>query len=236
MFIARLYGVLVVLCIVHGFAVAQYYEEREYLPSQSRYITMGFFNRDFAPRDSNPLSDSLAIRYTRIMPLISFRQGAAEFLIGYTRYRLSGSTKSAVFFGGRFGSEVPIAGRRSSMLLFPLQLAVDYTKCESAGTSKDDFNIASVGVGGGLKYRHFSEGIDFSVGIEELAQYSTDGFGVGNGFSASTLGDAVLLLSDVGILDGVVIGYRFRLQTWSLNENKFNYRAVSHGPYLGIVF
>ncbi|MBM2839623.1 MAG: hypothetical protein HW412_151 [Bacteroidetes bacterium] len=216
--------------------VAQYYEEKEYAPSEARYVALGFLARDFTPRSSNALADSLVIRYTRVMPIVSFRQGAGELMFGYARYTLAGSSKSTIFFGGRFGTEVPLAGRKASQLLFPLQLAVDYTKAEGIGPSKENFNIASIGIGMGLKYRHFTSSVDFSIGVEELVQFSTDGFGVGNGFSSASIGDVVLLLHDVALLDGIAVGYRFRFQTWAMNESKFNYRSISHGPYLGVIF
>jgi hypothetical protein len=215
---------------------AQYTERREYPPSEARYITLGFVDREFAPRGSNSRPDSLTIRHKRVMPMISFRQGGAELFFGYTTYTLSGSSKSTIFFGGKFGIEVPIAGQRSSALLFPLQLAGDFTKAEGIGPSREDFNVASVGIGAGLKYRYFDNNAAFSISVEELALYSSEGFGVGTGFSAATLGDVTLLLRSVGILDGLVVGYRFRLQTWSMSESKFNYRSVSHGPYVGIMF
>lgn len=217
-------------------ASAQYYEEQEYRPVEARYISVGFMNRDFTPRASNTLPDSVRIRYNRIMPMISFRQGSGELMFGYATYDLYGGSKSAIFFGGRFGGEVPITGRRPVMLLFPLQLSADFTKAEGIGPSREDFNIASVGIGAGLKLRYFTSSMDFSFGAEELAQYSTEGIGVGNGFSAATVGDMVMLLRDFGPFEGTVIGYRFRLQTWSMNESKFNYRSLSHGPYIGLMF
>lgn len=228
--------VFVAMTVPLAQAPAQYTEQREYAPSEARYITLGFSNRDFSPIGSNALPDSLAIRYKRVMPMVSFRQGAVELFFGYTTYTLSGSSKSAIFFGGRFGTEVPIVGRRSSALLFPFQLAADFTKAEGIGPSREDFNVASVGIGAGLKYRYVNGGLEFSIGADELAQYSSEGFGIGTGFSAATVGDATLLLRNVDIVDGLVIGYRFRLQTWSMNETKFNYQSVSHGPYVGVLF
>jgi hypothetical protein len=228
--------VFVAMIVPLVYASGQYAERREYAPSEARYITLGFVDREFTPRDSNSFPDSLTIRHKCVMPMLSFRQGGAELFFGYTTYTLSGSSKSTIFFGGSFGTEVPIVGRRSSVLLFPLQLAADFTKAEGIGPSREDFNIASVGIGAGLKYRYFDSNADFSIGVEELAQYSSEGFGVGTGFSAASLGDATLLLRNVGIADGIVVGYRFRLQTWSMSESKFNYRSVSHGPYVGIMF
>ena len=227
---------LVVVSVPNGELAAQYYEQKEYEPSEARYVALGFVSRDFAPRSTNSLADSSVIRFNRVMPVVSFRQGPAEITFGYASYTLWGSSKSTIFFGGRFGTEIPIAGKRTSMLLFPFQLAADYTKAEGIGPSKEDFNIASVGIGMGLKYRYVTGNIDFSIGIEELVQYSSEGIGIGNGFSSASIGDAVLLLREVALLNGIAGGYRFRFQTWAMNESKFNYRSVSHGPYVGIMF
>jgi hypothetical protein len=232
------YVSIIVAMIVPWVSVsAQYAEGREYAPSEVRFITLGFVNCEFAPRSSNSHPDSLAIRFTRVMPMISFKQGGAELFFGYTAYTLSGSSKSTIFFGGRFGTEVPIMGRHSSTLLLPLLIATDFTKAEGIGPSRENFNVASVGMGAGLKYRYFNNNnMEISISFEELAQYSSEGFGVGSGFSLATLGDATLLLRNVGIGDGIVAGYRFRLQTWSMSESKFNYQSASHGPYVGIMF
>jgi hypothetical protein len=168
--------------------------------------------------------------------MVSFKQGMGEVFFGYATFDLSGSSKSTILFGGRFGAEFPIAGRRLHVLLFPLELAADYTKAEGVGPSREDFNIASVGIGGGLKYRYFGPSLEFTLAAEEFAQYASEGIGVGSGFSATTLVEAILRVGDVGILDGIVFGYRFRLQTWLMSESKFDYRSVSHGPYIGVMF
>ena len=227
---------LVVLTICATRVRAQYYEEKEYSPSEARYISLGAVDVKFSPRYSNTQPESLMIRFKRTMPVVSFKHGGAEVLFGYTTYPLLGGSRSAIYFGGKFESEVPIVGRKPGALLFPLLVSADFTKAESAGPSRDDFNLASIGIGGGLKFRYIGSSIDFSIGVEEVAQYSSEGFGVGSGFSASTLGDAVMLLKDISLLEGIAIGYRFRLQTWSMNETRFNYKSTLHGPYLGVMF
>lgn len=219
-----------------SYAAAQYYESRDHTSFDNRYVTAGFVDRRFTPWRQNSLPDSVAIHYKRVMPMVSFKQGMAEVFLGYTTFDLSGSSKSTILFGGRFGAEVTLAGRRPHALLFPVELAADYTKAEGIGPSREDFNIASVGIGAGLKYRYFSSGVELTLAAEEFAQYASEGIGVGSGFSATTLSEAILRLGDVGILDGIVLGYRFRLQTWSMSESKFDYRSVSHGPYVGVMF
>lgn len=228
---------MVALCaLVSAGARAQYYDEREYQPLRVRYIYAGAMQRDFAPRSSNQAADSATIRYARLMPMIGFRQGPVEFFFGYTSFKQRGATNSAIFLGTAVTTEFPLSGKRSNALILPLVFAADFTKAESGGPERENFNIASVGLGAGLKYRLTSDGVDFSVHAEELVHYSLEGLSTGSGFSAATLADVSLVLRDIALLDGLALGYRFRYQTWSMTDSKFDYRVTSHGPYLGILF
>jgi hypothetical protein len=220
-----------------GFTPArgQYYEEREYRPTDTRYIYLGAMKYDFAPRSSNTAPDSMRINCNKLMPVIGFRQGPVDIIVGYTRFDQRGNSNAAIFVGTTVSTELPIAGRRGSALVVPIMIAADYTKAESGGPQREDFNVASVGLGAGLKYQLSTESVDFSVHAAEVLQYATEGFSVGSGFSAATLGDATLVLREV-ILNGIALGYRFRYQTWSMSDAQFNYRAISHGPSIGILF
>jgi hypothetical protein len=237
---AQRFSLLLVLAALFGpgrsESHAQYYdEERPYRPLEARYIYAGAMARDFAPRSSNNAPDSATIRYTELMPMIGFHQGVVDVFFGYTRFDQHGKSNATIFFGTLVSTDVHLSGGKSSTLLLPLLFAADYTKAESGGPERDNFNIASVGLGAGLKYRLSTEGFEFSVHAEELAQYSIEGLSTGSGFSAATLADASLIVRDI-VLDGLVLGYRFRYQTWSMSDERFDYRAVSHGPYLGVLF
>jgi hypothetical protein len=170
------------------------------------------------------------------MPVIGFRQGPADISIGYATYVLQGTTKSTVFLGATFSHEVVLTGTRTDALMIPLVISADFTKAEGVGLERENFNIASVGLGAGLKYRYNGRSLEFSVYAAEAAQYSNEGLSVGSGFSALTLGDAALLIRGALLFDGVVLGYRFRYQTWSMNDSRFNYRSLSHGPFIGLLF
>lgn len=217
-------------------ARGQYDDPREYEPSDVRYITAGVAQRDFSPRSSNSLPDSLAIGYTRWMPMISFKQGPVDIQFGYTTFRLHGESRASIFFGAVISNELPLSGKRPAALVLPVLLAADFTKSEGTGFERENFNIASVGIGMGLKYRHNGERVDFSLSAVEVFHYSSEGFSTGTGFSAATLGEALVLMRDVHVLDGLALGYRFRLQTWAMSNSKFNYRAVAHGPFIGLLF
>ncbi len=216
-------------------ARAQYYEEREYEPAETRYIYAGFMQRNFSPLGSNTAPDSSAISFNKLMPMIGFRQGPVDIFVGYTKFDQRGESNDAIFVGTVVSTELPISGGRNSGLRFPLMFAADYTKAASGGPSRDDFNIASLGLGAGLAYRLSSKDVDFSVHVGELLQYATQGLSTANGFSAATLADASLILRGV-LFEGIAFGYQFRYQTWSMSDEKYNYKAVAHGPYLGILF
>jgi hypothetical protein len=227
---------LAALCAMgHSQAHGQYYEEREYKPTEVRYIYLGALRYDFAPRSSNSAPDSMKISYNKLMPMIGFRQGPVDLFAGYTKFEQRGNSNAAIFFGTVVSTEFPISRGRGSTLVIPVMIAADYTKAESGGPQREDFNVASFGLGAGLKYHLSTESVDFSVHAEELVQYATEGFNVGSGFSAATTADATLILREI-VLNGLAVGYRFRYQTWSMSDTQFNYRAISHGPYLGVLF
>jgi hypothetical protein len=215
---------------------AQYNEPREYQPTEARYFYAGFFQREFKPRSSNTTPESVAIAFDRVMPLIGFRQGLVDVTFGYATYTLEGTSRSTVYLGATVGQEVPLVGRRPGALLIPVVLSADFTKAEGIGFERENFNIASVGLGIGLKYRLVKERFDFSIQALEAVHFSSEGLNVGSGFSAATSGEAVLQLPRTLVFDGVVLGYRYRLQTWAMNNARFDYRSISHGPFLGIMF
>jgi len=226
----------VLLVLRAGAATAQYDEPGEYASSESRFFSAGAMYRDFAPSAGNPTPDSLAIRYKAWMPTLAFDQGPFEVMFGYTRYVLNGSSREAIFLGTTVSTDVLLAGSRSNALLAPVCGAADFTKSESDGAERDHFNVASLGIGSGLKYRSVSPSMEFSIQALGIIHYSFEGFSTGSGSSTAVLGDARLLLRHIRLLDGLVCGYRFRYQRWSLSNANANYQTISHGPYLGVLF
>lgn len=215
---------------------AQYYEPGGYESVEARYFSAGFQHSDFRARASNPLADSGAIKYNRIMPTLGFRQGPVEVVFGYTRYTLQGESREAIIFSGMFSNDFPITGTRPSVLMASLMLATDFTKAEAVGPQRGSFNIVSIGIGAGLKYRYSDRSVDFSISAGGIAHFSLEGLSTGSGFSGATVALATLILPQVPIFDGLVTGYRFRYQMWSMSDERFNYRGVFHGPYVGVLF
>lgn len=216
-------------------AHAQYFEPRAYEPSEARYVAAGVFFRDFAPRATNSAPESLKVNYKTVMPFLSFRQGSVDVSFGYTSYSLRGATRAAIFAASTFTNDVPLAGSRGSTLILPFLIAADFSKSESTGSDRDDFNVASVGIGTGLKYRSVGESIDFAVSAVGAIHYSFEGFNLRSGSSTAVLGEAIALFRRIPVLEGIAAGYRFRWQSWSTDGN-FDYRTVNHGFFVGVMF
>lgn len=215
--------------------LAQYYE-RPYEHMENRFIHVGFFQRDFQPRSTNPFPDSLTINYSRIMPTIGFRQGLVDITFGYTRFFIRGQDKTSIFASVAVGNDLPITFSSTHAFLIPLMISSDYTRADNTGGDKENFNLGSVGIGAGLKYRFMNRGLEFSLLAAEAAHWSFEGFSTGSGFSAASIGEALFVFRDVLSLDGITLGYRFRYQTWNMNNAKFDYKSLSHGAFVGVMF
>jgi hypothetical protein len=213
----------------------QYVERRSYEPSLARYIAAGVFARDFKPRASNDAPDSLLIRYTRLMPFVMLRQGPVDLSFGYAQYPLGGRTKVALFLGAVYTNDVLLSGSRESALVLPILLAADFSKSESAGSDRDHFNVGSVGIGTGLKYRLEGEDVDFSCAAAGVIHYSFEGYNIRSASSTAVLGEVTALFRTIRIAEGIAAGYRFRLQSWS-TSGAFDYRTVNHGLFVGVMF
>jgi len=199
-------------------------------------LSLGFLQRTFDPMASNPLDDSAAISYDRFMPVLGFRQGPVDIILGYTRYQLQGRTCETVMLAGTVRQEIQLAGEPSGVLLLPVMLSSDFTKAESAGPQGETFGVASVGVGAGVRFRSTGRGYDASVEVSGLLHYSLDGLGTGTGFSPTLAAEASLFLPDALSFAPLAVGYRLRIQSWKMSDDAFNYRSVSHGPYIGVGF
>jgi CBS domain containing-hemolysin-like protein len=179
---------------------------------------------------------SLVMRFKAYMPIVSFHQGPFEIGIGYTRFTLQGSTRSSVYAGTVLTNEIPVTTTRVHALVVPICVSADFTKTESAGVERDNFNVASLGIGSGLRYRYAGTGIDASLRLLGIVHYSFEGLSTGSGSSFAVQADAGLVLRSVHIADGLALGYRLRYQQWSMSDARFDYRMLHHGPYLGVLF
>jgi hypothetical protein len=229
-------GALCVLGLLPAISLAQYDTPREYGPLSDRFVALGAISHEFLPRPENTTPDSLLIEFQRWAPVLSYHQGPVEVMFAYTWYQLRGVSCAAIHLGTLVSTDVPLIGTRASALALPVCLAADYTKAGSDGAEKDNFNVGSIGIGAGLLYRHAGSELDFSLRGLGIIHYAFEGYGSNNGSSLVITGDARLLWRSSGLFDGVVFGYRFRSQAWSIATDRFDYRATLHGPYVGVMF
>lgn len=229
-------GLVAVAMATHGSVSAQYHEGSNAEPPEVRYVSAGFLQRTFEPLGSNPQTDSLAIRYDRMMPVIGFRQGMVDIVGGYTRYRMNGVRREAVILSASVSQDVALTGEREHALFLPVLLSSDFARSEGTGPGRETFSIASLGIGTGLKFRSRGGHHEAWLSVVGVAHYAFEGLGTGGGFSPALMGEGTVLLPRAIPLFALALGYRFRLQSWSMSEEKFNYRSVSHGPYIGVVF
>lgn len=224
------------LVITGGIAMAQYDEPRDFTQLEARFIAAGILDRDFHTGNGNPLGDSAAIGYRVWMPMLSFHQGPVTVSFGYTRYSREGQSKEAVHFGTVLTNDLGLSVRAASTFSLPVCIAADFTKAEASGPKRDNFNIASIGVGAGLRYQYRSPSFDAGISALGIFHFAFEGLGTGSGSSKAMDCDARFLFKSVHIGDGIVVGYRLRAQRWDMSDERFTYTSIHHGPYLGVMF
>jgi hypothetical protein len=235
----RVRGILLLLVAWCGPVPAlygQYYDSKEISRPEGRYLSLGVLRREFSPRPNNSLPDSATSRFGALMPMLAFRQGPVEIYLGYARFEERGSNHSAVVFGTQIANDFILGGPRAGGLVLPLMIAADYTKVDASGPQRDDFNIATLGIGAGLKFRAVTPEMEFWIQGVQVFHVAFQGIAAGTGSSLATVAEAGVMLPRVPIGEGLVLSYRFRLQTWSLSDDRFNYRSLYHGPSVGILF
>lgn len=234
--IGRLGAQCAVLLVVWPSPVpAQYYESERVPPGQERYVRLGVEFRDFQPAASNTSPDSLRLSYHRPLVIAGFTQGPLDLVLGYGTYPWAGGSRTAMFVSMTVGAEVPLGGPGPGGLSVPLMLCADFTKSELPPPEKNTFNVGSVGVGGGVAFRTVGRSVRGTLRLVAAAHYCIDGFSMGSGFSFATFGEATLLFPGVLALDGLVAGYRYRYQSWSMTNDWHDYRVFSHGPFVGVM-
>lgn len=226
---------IVALCVCAAEAPGQYEEPVDLRPPDWRYLWAGAEFRTFSPLSSNTAAPDVQIDYDAIMANLGLRQGPVDLSIGYASFDQRGDSYASIIVNLLYSFPFPLTRPGRTTLILPVLLGADYTKAEAAGPERNTFNVASIGVGMGLEVRHRTPGLELSVRAGGLAHYSTEAYSFTGGFSAAAIGEAVVLLPRIGILDGLAFGYRVRYQTWSMSNETFNYSTLAHGPFLGVM-
>ncbi|MGE5313516.1 MAG: hypothetical protein ACM3Q4_02360 [Acidobacteriota bacterium] len=228
---------LIILLALCGTAAAQEFETTFHDYDLVGYRSLGAAGalQTFEPRSDNSLPDSLAIRFDSPMFFLEFRQMDLRIAASYSHYTLHGEGKSSYSIYADGSTDLPVSARRSGGLYIPIIVATNYVRAEGLGTSSGIFDVGSIGIGTGLKYRYLSEAFGLQLSGGAVIHYSTVGFSIENGSSVAARGEFQLLLPEL-LWSGMTIGYRFETQQWRMSEAKFNYMRRYHAAFLGIFF
>lgn len=229
-------GAVLLIAACGSRTAAQYIEADDSLPVEPRFLSAGALWWKFDPKQSNPGVDSTTVRMDRVAPMISYRDGLLDLVVAYTTYSDMSGSHPAIFFGARLAQEVWLSRAPSGGLSLPVSILGDFTKVEGSGLQRETFNVGTIGLGAGLKYRWTGRSTQVWVEGGAAASFAFEAFSLRNGFSSVVFGEAALLLRRVGPFAGVAILYRVRLQNWSMSNSEFNYRSLVHGPSIGLLF
>jgi hypothetical protein len=217
-----------------GESRGQYIERDERQPGGlARFLAAGAMRRGFTPMGGDTAPDSLRIRYGRLMPTVAFRQSGLEIAFGYGTQLLNGKRAEMVVLSSTYMNEFSTGLSRA--LAASLIVGADYAKAGSGGSVRDDFNLASIGLGLGLVSGADIGRMKLALSVHVLIHLSYEAYSARTASSPAALGAATLIVPGGPVGDGIAIGYRFRWQQWSTGGT-FDYRAVNHGLLLGVMF
>jgi hypothetical protein len=189
----------------------------------------------FESRSDNAQPESLRIKFTSPMMFLEYRQMDIRLAVCYNHYDLHGEGKSSYAIYADGSTDMPIIARRSGGLFLPIIIATNYVKAEGLGNSSGIFDVGSIGIGTGLKYRYLGESFGLQATVGAVIHYSTVGFSIEHGSSTSGKADVQLLFPYIA-WKGALVGYRFETQQWIMTDEKLNYRRMYHGAFVGLFF
>ncbi len=227
----------IILLIVSAEASAQDFQSslRESDLSEFRALGGGAAANVFESRSDNTLPDSLRIKFTTPMMFLEYRQMDIRIAVCYSHYELHGAGKASYSIYADGATDVPIIARRSGGLYLPIIISTNYVKAEDIGSSSSIFDVGSIGIGTGIKYRYLSESFGLQAYAGAVIHYSTVGFSVEHGSSSSMRAELEFLFPDL-VWKGAVAGYRFDAQQWIMTDEKLNYSRRYHGVFIGLFF
>jgi hypothetical protein len=225
----------ITVTILSGFLTAQDFGYEYYNILDYRTVGASYSFHNFSPLSSNRLPDSVKVRITSALPFFEYRQLGLRVAIGYNEYSIGGESKSSFSAYAESGNDIGLTGKADlSGLFLPLFVSANYVQAKGAYNGIKDFDVGSLGLGTGLKYRYFSRSFGFQVFGTAALHYATEGFSTEYGSSMSYVGETQFLFPQ--FLAGIMIGYRYQLQNWNMNNSDLNYRRVYHGPFIGVLF
>lgn len=204
--------------------------------SDFRSIGIGAAAHRFEAAASNSLPDSLRIHFSSTAAIVEYRDLGTHIAFSYTPYTINGVSRSAIYLLAESAYDIPLSHSGELQRFFlPIMIGTNFMKASGFSNLTSDFNIGSLGIGAGLKYRYIGDDYGLQVfGVGSIF-FSSQDFSAETGTSTSAIAEASLLLPGI-IGDGIIFGYRFETQTWKLSNAVYNYRGEFHGPFVGIFF
>lgn len=217
-------------------ALAQDFGYTYYSITDFRSLGGSFNFQNFSPIHIPTVPDSARIRFTTNLPSIEYRELNTRVAIGYQEYVLGGRTLSSFSVYMESANDFSITGKeQQSGIFIPIKLSANYVKAENPFSGVKNFDVGSLGIGGGVKYRFLTRTIGFQVYAVGAIHFSNVGFGVEYGSQSSFTGEVQLIIPDV-LYDGILVGYRYESQRWNMNDDVLDYKRYYHGPFVGIFF
>ncbi len=221
---------LLIVCAVLGSAQDFGYEQ--VMLSEYRSLGVGYHLQDFSAVTSNSLSDSNRIAFSSALPLIELRQNDGRLSVGYQTYTdVKGKKREAFSVFGENHNDISLSGRASKGSFFiPIVVCANYVRAEGPNQSIGSFDVGSLGLGTGLKFKHFERSFGIQSFVFGSLAYASEGFSTDYGSQTSLAAEIQLIFS------GLVTGYRFESQRWNMSNNDLDYQRWYHGAFIGFVF
>jgi hypothetical protein len=206
--------------------------------SEFRAIDASYTLQKFSPRSSNTSSDSTAVRFTTALPFIEFRQSGGRLGIGYQTFSdINGKNRESFSVYGESHNDIALTDRKiqKAALVIPIVVAANYVRAESPRSGVKDFDIGSLGLGTGIKFKHFERSFGVQAFVIGTLYYSSVGFSTEYGSQNSVAAEIQCIIPEL-IYEGIIIGYRFESQRWNMNDVSLNYQRQYHGAFVGFLF
>jgi hypothetical protein len=207
-----------------------------YTITDFRSLGISYTLQDFRRAGSNPLDDSAAIRFGTNLPMIEYREIGARVAVGYQSYALRGKNVNAFSVYMESGNDFALSGRdQRNGFFIPVKLSANYIRAENTTPGQKNFDIGSLGIGTGGKYRALTRTFGLQAFGTATIHYSSVGFGTEYGSQFSLSGEIQCLLPEL-LFEGIIVGYRYERQQWDMSNSILNYQRFYHGPFIGIFF
>lgn len=227
---------LQILCVL--ILQSQDFGYEYYVLSEYRAIGGSYNKQDFSSASSNTLADSSQIKFSTQLPFIEYRQNNARISVGFQTYQDQQGKKRESFSAyAESHNDFPLSVKRQtgSSFYIPLIVSANYVRAESGDSSVKNFDVGSLGLGTGIKFKY----LDRSIGVQIYAggafHFASEGFSTEYGSQTSFFAEAQCVVPQI-LLEGILFGYRFESQQWNMSSTTLDYRRKYHGVFVGIMF